>query len=449
MLPIIELFEQFGYNQNHRCIDELDNTQSSLLRGKGSHIIEVKRMRKKEMCLKVDCIENKIEFQTSYFVGIDWIVENELSVYVQPKLNKDAVEINYITMLLDAIQEPENIKHLDELVHIDFHKPSIQINQSQDILSPFLIAQYLQLLKLIVRKGLKKSYYTVTENLNAKVKGKILIGANIKRNTVIGRHTHTVCQYQEFGVNCDENKILKKAYQFSRNVIQQYKLAFDIQPLTELITYINPAFEQVTENIDTNKVKYYKPNPLYKEYKQAIKLAMLILKRFSYNITKAENKQVSTPPFWIDMSKLFELYTFNKLRKIFPHPGEVMYHISAVQNQELDFLIKSNDGKYIFVVDTKYKPQYENGIVKVEDIRQVSGYARIKSVYKKLGYNDYNHLLKCLIIYSHQACDERISKECFDIWPDNDAKKIRPEKGYAEFYKLGIKLPEMQTKQAQ
>jgi 5-methylcytosine-specific restriction enzyme subunit McrC len=448
MLPIIELFEQFGYNQSYRCIDKIDDDQSSLLRLKGSHIRTVKRMRKDEMCLKIDCNEHKIEFQTSYFVGVDWIVENQLSVYVQPKLNKDTAEINYIKMLLDAIQEPENIKHLDELVYIDFHKPAIQINQSQDILSPFLIAQYLQLLKLIVRKGLKKSYYTVTENMNAKVKGKILIGANIKQNTVIGRHTHTICQYQEFGVNCDENKILKRAYQLSRNVIQQYKSVIDIQPVTELINYIHPAFEQVTENIDINKVKQYKPNPIYKEYQQAIKLAILILKRFSYNITKTEDNQVNTPPFWIDMSKLFELYTFSKLRKVFPHSGEVMYHIGAVQNQELDFLIKSNDEKYIFVVDTKYKPQYENGMVKVEDIRQVSGYARIKSVYKKLGYNDYNHLLKCLIIYSHQICDDHLTKDHFDLGSENDIKQLREEKGYAEFYKLGIKLPEMQTKQA-
>jgi len=446
MLPIIELFEQFGYNQSYRCIDKINDDQSSLLRLKGSHIRTVKRMRKNEMCLKVDCKENKIEFQTSYFVGVDWIVENALSVYVQPKLNKDAAEINYIKMLLDAIQEPENIKHLDELVYIDFHKPTIQINQSQDILSPFLIAQYLQLLKLIVRKGLKKSYYTVTENLNAKVKGKILVSANVKQNTVIGRNTHTVCQYQEFGVNCDENKILKKAYQLSKNVIEQYQATIDTQSLKVLINYIRPAFEQVTCDIDLNRVKHYKPNPLFKEYEQAIKLALLLLKRFSYNITKTEDKQVNTPPFWIDMSKLFELYTFSKLRKVFPHSGEVMYHVGAVQNQELDFLIKSNDGKYIFVVDTKYKPQYENGMVKVEDIRQVSGYARIKSVYNQLGYSKYNQLLKCLVIYSHQYCDDNLTKDHFDLGSENDIKKMREEKGYAEFYKLGVKLPEMLAK---
>lgn len=429
---MIALYEQFGYKVSDRCVDIHDD-YIPLLIARGSHQMSVSRKQQEEWCYKMDCVENKFHFQTSYFVGVDWIIENQLSVYVQPKLNKDASDINYMKMLLVALQEPENIKHLDDLVHIDFHRPSIIINQSQDILSPFLIAQFLQIVKQIVRKGLKKSYYTVAENLNAKVKGKILIGANIKRNTVIGRHTHTVCQYQEFGVNCEENKIMKKAYQFSRNVIQQYKTAFDIQPVLDLINFIHPAFEHVTDDIEINRMKNFKPNPLYKEYQQAIKLALLILKRYSYNITKTEEKQINTPPFWIDMSKLFELYAYKKLREVFPGFGEVKYHINAVQNQELDFLIKSTDGKYIYVVDTKYKPKYENHMVSVDDIRQLSGYARIKSVYNRLGYKEYNQLLKCLVIYSHQYCDDNLTKEHFDLGSESDIKKLREEKGYVEF----------------
>jgi len=439
---MIVLYEQFGYKECDRYVNVHDD-YIPLLIAKGSHEKYVLRKQQEECCYKMECVENKFHFQTSYFVGVDWIIENQLSVYVQPKLNNNASDINYMKMLLVALQEPENIKHLDDLVYIDFYKPPISINQSQDILSPFLIAQYLQIVKQIVRKGLKKSYYTVTENLNAKIKGKILIGATINRNTVIGRHTHTVCQYQEFGVNCEENKILKKAYQFSRNIIQQYKTAFDILPLTELINYIHPAFEHVTDDIEINRIKNFKPNPLFKEYQQAIKLALLILKRFSYNISKTEEKQIKTPPFWIDMSKLFELYVFKKLREVFPRIGEVRYHLGAVQNQELDFLIKSSDGKYIYVVDTKYKPNYENHMVNVDDIRQLSGYARINSVYKNLGYNEYTQLLKCLVIYSHQNCDNDLIKDHFKLGSESDIKKLRAEKGYAEFYKLGISLPEI------
>jgi 5-methylcytosine-specific restriction enzyme subunit McrC len=301
---MIQLFEQFGFNEDNRCIDLHDN-YVSILKLKGSHIKNVPRKNQEEFCYKIDCFENMIHFQTSYFVGIDWIVENQLPIYIQPKQNKESVEVNYMQMLLEALQESENLQYLDDLLYIDFHKPYINITQQQDILSPFLIAQFLQILKRIVQKGWKKSYCTVTENFNARVKGKILVGKNIKENIIKGKQTYTVCQYQEFGVNCDENKILKKAYQFSRRVIQQYKVGFDTQPLLQLINYIHPAFEKISDDIDVRKIKTFKSNPLFKEYDQAIKLALLILKRFSYNITKAEQKKIATPPFWIDMSKLF------------------------------------------------------------------------------------------------------------------------------------------------
>jgi len=442
---MIYLFEQYGYKRtgfykglSSEQLDKLAHIKDS---GCIKHVI---RKDKKEICFCIDFDKKQGEyhFQTSYFVGVDWVdISKDLKIYIQPKQDKDPIEINYIGMLLEALQEPENLKHLDDLVHIDFQKPYIPITQKQDLLSPFLIAQFLQILKRIVRKGLKKSYYTVTENLNARVKGKILVGRNIKENLVKGRQIYTICQYQEFGVNCDENKILKKAYQFSRRIIQQYEKGINNQPLLQLINYIHPAFEAVSDEIDIRKIKTFKSNPLFKEYDQAIKLALLILKRFSYNITKTEQQQIMTPPFWIDMSKLFELYVYKKLRYIFSS-DEVKYHMKA-KYQELDFVLKSHRNKMLFVVDTKYKPRYHDHNISIEDIRQVSGYARLERVYKELSISDYRQNINCLILYSHQECDELLGFEHFDYDEKNDVKKIRKEKGYVNFYKLGIKLPEM------
>lgn len=440
---MIELFEQYGYLEKDRRVEVHDDF-IPILQSKGSHKKCVRRKGNDDFCYVLECLGNSFHFQTSYFAGIDWIVENQLPIYIQPKQNKESLEINYIGMLLEALQEPENFNHLDDLVYIDFHKPYIPITQNQDILSPFLIAQFLQVIQKIARKGLKKSYYTVTTNLNARVKGKILVGRNIKENLVKGRHVQTICQYQEFGINCDENKILKRAYQFSRRFIQSYKSGFDPQPLLQLINYIHPAFENVSEDIDIQRIKTFKSNPLFKEYDQAIKLALLILKRYSYNITKTEQQQIMTPPFWIDMSKLFELYVYKKLRTVFSS-NEIKYHYKA-KYQELDFLVRSKDDSYIFVVDTKYKPRYHNHNVTIEDVRQVSGYARLEKVYQELNISNLNEILKCLIIYSNQECDKEIEIEHFVYNEENNEKKIRKEKGYVNFYKLGIRLPERDTK---
>ena len=58
-------------------------------------------------------------------------------------------------------------------VTIYFNKPSIKVSQQQDLLSIFLITEYLNILSLIVKKGLKKSFYIVNENLHNKSKGRI------------------------------------------------------------------------------------------------------------------------------------------------------------------------------------------------------------------------------------------------------------------------------------
>jgi len=442
---MIYLYEQYGFLKEDRCLPTLDDNSRNKLCKDKEYKLTFERNNENQLCCNIYFDEKKknFHFQTSYFVGIDWIDENSrLSVYVQPKLNKEEVEINYLKILLDSLQEPENFKYLTDLVHIDFRKPYIPITQKQDLLSPFLIAQFLQMVKRIVQKGLKKSYYTVTANLNARIRGKIIIDKNIKQNTARGKLTNTTCQYQEFGVNCDDNKILKKAIRFSYKVIQQYGSvnAININELLCIFNYISPPFESISDDLDNKYTKLFKTNPLFKEYDQAIKLAQLILKRYSYNIAQTEQEQVMTPPFWIDMSKLFELYVFKQLKAIFSNG--VKYHFKA-KRQELDFVLKSEDQNFLFVIDTKYKPKYEDHSISIEDIRQISGYARLEKVYEELNITDLNQNIKCLIIYSHQDCDEILRLEHFELNEKKGIKNMKEQSGYVNLYKLGIKLPEV------
>jgi 5-methylcytosine-specific restriction enzyme subunit McrC len=333
-------------------------------------------------------------------------------------------------MLFEAMQEPQNFEHLDGLCEIYFDKPQIAITQQQDILTPILIVQYLQILKCIVQKGLKKTYYPIVRNLESKVKGKILINQTIKTNIFKNRLTKNICKYDEFGYNGEENKILKKAFLFSQRVISSYEFKNEQKNINNLLNFINPAFENISDDILVEKIKHFKPNPMYKEYEQALKLALLILKRFSYNITETENNNETklTPPYWIDMAKLFELYIFKKLRDAFPNENEVIYHKKA-HYQEIDFLINAQD--FQMVIDTKYKPRYENHNIDKEDMRQVCGYARLTNIYDTL-HKNYAETIDCLIIYSHQNCSKTFTKD--------DLKKQK-ENGYANFWKLGISLP--------
>ena len=290
------------------------------------------------------------------------------------------------------------------------------------------------MLKKIVQKGLKKSYYPVTENLNAKVKGKILVGETIRKNHFKSKMFSSYCQYNEFGINSLENKILKKALLFSVSAVQNI-VGVDKSSISNLINYVNPAFSNVESNVNVRMIKNTKSNALYNEYDVAIKLAKVILKKYGYNISNTKAKLVKTPPFWIDMSKLFELYVYAKLKERFKEYNEVTYH-KTFNYLEPDFIVNSKDGLTKMVVDAKYKPRYKDNNISTDDIRQISGYARLKKVYKFLGYDftsSINSVIDCLVIYSHQNSKRQ------DFMEENF--KLIEEPEYNKFYKIDIQLP--------
>lgn len=388
-----------------------------------------------ELCLKLSKKDNRVFATGSYFVGIDWIKEYELAVQVSPKMN-DGYEIDYVRMLNEALYEPENHEHLKDLITIHFDKPTIQVNQKQDLLSIFLITEYLNVLQNIIRKGLKKSFYIVEENLGNKVKGRILIGPNIHKNLTRGRITDNVCRYQVYDLDSPENRILKKALYFCKRQLDVYKHALDTTALEQMVRYIKPHFNQVADDVSVKTIKSFKGNPVFKEYYTAVEFAQLLLKRFSYDISIAGKHEINTPPFWIDMSKLFELYIYHHLRQIFTGKKEIQYH-PRVHYQELDYLLKPTVWPEPYVIDAKYKPRYKNSNnITIDDAREVGGYARLSSVYHMLGLDENTALpIKCLIVYPDQEQEERFT---FTKFEEPEFDKVS---GYVRFYKVGISLP--------
>ncbi len=388
---------------------------------------EIKRTNEGEVCL-----------QAGYYIGALWLVKHHKFVYIEPKMNKKQIaegspdqeeewaEIDYLKMLLSiAGLDP---KDTQDLIKIYWDEPPITIEQQKDTLTPFLMVQFLLLLKRIVRKGLKKSYYTVEENLNSRIKGKIQIGKHLKQNVFKNKLTTHICRYQEFGMNNFENRFMKKVLQFVISFKNTHPTFFarNEATISELITYCTPYFELISEEINIENLKKLTTNTFFKEYEEAIRIGKHILKRFSYNITETTQHKVSIPPFWIDMPKLFELYVYKKLQEKFGGKEEVLYHFIA-DYTELDFLL--NTPEYKMVIDAKYKPIYEDSRV-IDDIRQVSAYARLEKVYKKLGLENSNQLIDCLIIYP--SLEEN---------KDLNFNKLETIEGYAKIYKQSLSIP--------
>ena len=386
--------------------------------------------------------ENLIDdnFQTSYYIGLDWLIENELALMVKPKIE----DLDYLSMFMECFNHAKVSSEISKarnskqpIYKIDIDKKSIPLSPQDFEITPLLIIHFIKVLEKIVKRGLKKDYIRREENLSSKIKGKILFSNHLKKNVMQGRADRVYCNYQDYSVDCLENQVLKKALVFCQNYLNQNlkeKQKDTLQEINKILVFCKSFFAHVSDLRDVRTLKQFRVNKLYRDYDEALKLANLILKRFGYNIQESHQKESRIPPFWIDMALLFEMYVLAKLKD--KYKEKIAYQVSTKGN-EVDFIKKDKDEKII--IDAKYKNAYIKGGYEKEDIRQLSGYARNVKILEKLEVVDKNTVVDCLIIYPNQ--EEGV--ENFQNFKDNLLTETEPIADFTKFYKIGVKLPKL------
>lgn len=173
----------------------------------------------------------------------------------------------------------------------------------------------------------------------------------------------------------------------------------------------------------------------------------MLLRRYDYSISEASQEQHTTPPFWIDMARLYEMYVYSKLNAVYG--SQIVFQVPGHFRTAVDF-IKKDEG---IILDTKYKPHYGNsnqGII--NDIREMSGYARDTRILRALDAADDGSEIKCVIIYPEpryfkpEEGEADIVDDCLVI-NIFDGSPIIPQcskiKQFRNFYKISVKLPMM------
>ncbi len=349
--------------------------------------------------------------KTGYYIGACWLIENVETLIIEPKIEK----IDYLEMFMSCFNHEEVSIHLNKTYKIYFDEPSIELPSNIFELTPLLIVHFLQVVKSIVKKGLKKGYVNINQNITSKVKGKILQNKTTKENHRNFRFEKTFCNFQIFTIDCEENQILKKALLF----VEKYLAKNNIDKRLIQILHNNLSFfENVGSEIDINKIKHLKINSFFHEYKEGLQLALMILKRFSYSPQMTQKElDKNIPPFYINMPLLFELYALGKLKELFK-TDDIIYQFSA-NSQYPDFLNITRKA----ILDAKYKTIYQSNKYKIDDIRQLSGYARDEMINTKLENKTENVI------------------ECYIVYPSNIDYNKENMYGFTKFYKIGIKVP--------
>ena len=378
----------------------------------------------------------EVKLKSHYYIGYRWLDEkNEEYIHISPKIHKEE-QADYLKMFLVCLKDPIVSKHLDETYKIFFNEKWIEIENSKDEITPLLILQFLQIVKNISTKGLKKGYIKVTENLTSKVKGKILINQTIKQNHFKNRLDKTVCNHQIFTVNCLENQILKTALlQCSRNL-----QGINNEDISKLLKINLNSFELVNSkevfNSDFAKIKH---SPFFKEYKEALKLAQMIFKRFGFNLNSKDTdiSHIKIPPFYINMPELFERYVEVKLRERYKNSLKAGYSIgngykTSIGELRPDFIVKNEK----LIIDAKYKYWFSGNKDNrfKDDYQQLALYGRVVEIRDEIGLKDSCEEAKILFIYPKLDGKESVD----DIFEENN--------DFNNIEKLGIKIPLKEAK---
>lgn len=377
------------------------------------------------------------EFFMSYYVGADWIDKrHSKAIVVRPKISG----LDFQTMFMRCFACEKVNKDLDKLFYIRTEDKPIEIDSHDFQLEPLLIVYFMNVVKRIVKKGLKSGYVTHEERLTSKIKGKILFSQYIKHGFAQGRKDSVDCRFQEYEIDCLENRILKAALSYCRGMItrQSQALGMHFLPLVNMYNECMPAFENVSSEISIQDLSRIHLNPMFKDYREAMPLAKMIIRKQGKCVGDGDDGLQKFPPFIIDMPVLFERYVYALL--VERYDTSLIGYQEAVRGNIIDFSKKDEH----MIIDTKYIPRWDEGIIH-ENVRQLSGYARHKRIRRNfLNCQDEEFVCPCMVIYPSKEGVENIMD-----FPDRlllgngepNSDKIGVISEYQKFYKLPIKLP--------
>ena len=365
-------------------------------------------------------------YYASYVIGAQWFdKEKTMPLVVTTKYGCD--RIDFLKMFSICFNSDIEAKDFSKIYCVDLDQPRIKAPELRSVLSPLIVAHFLSIVRVIVKRGLKKDYVQREENLK-KVRGRIALLRNERTNVLKKRYDKVFCRYQEYSDDTVENRLIKKALSFSWQILKINGISESMLSLQHAVQECLSAFTNVSDEIEVWEVKAIKHNKIFKEYDDAIKLAQMILHRYDYsitNITAAEEEYC--PVFWIDMAMLYEHYVLGLLREAY---GSKIHYQVRGHTGYPDFVCYSPH----IVLDTKYIPRFNYRNIDTYIVRQLSGYSRDKWVFPTKPESN----VPCVVIYPIEGEEENpfksrpleafLSIEDHNIW---------------DFHKIAVPLPQI------
>ena len=243
----------------------------------------------------------------SHFIGAVNLPYGDSSfpLVVGPRAEFPSV-VDYGAMFAAVLAAPVDVTgmELHRLFGCDPDQPPIAANHLPQ-LTLLEVTAFLAMTARFVQRHLRQGFIRVRENLVGRVRGRILIGAQVRENVVRARSDKMACEFQRFNLDTLENRLLKAALEVSsRYVSGTPGVAPELQ---RWVHVIRSALASVPD---------YQPHPrdwlqnrnkgLMAAYATPLALARLVLTRLHLRPTGDTAETRRTLPFFLDANRLFE-----------------------------------------------------------------------------------------------------------------------------------------------
>lgn len=252
-----------------------------------------------------------------------------------------------------------------------------------------LAISYIRNCYKVCAKTLKRDIVIKTENLHSKLKGKIDFPRHLHNNVMRGREDYIYCKHNVFSQDVILNKGIRAALNKAYSILNQNGMLSrgELKNIRLMYSYCNNALRNINHqrfNVkDFNRIKL---NGFDSVYRPIIEAAKKILKDSPMRESKAGESKIPVSPYYINMEKLFELYTRTVIKELIKlnnlsntirltqYVGDPKYGLTTSDNEDC-YLMKHyitdlafqkydvEDGKWKYncVLDAKY--QYSNNAV--------------------------------------------------------------------------------------
>jgi len=241
------------------------------------------------------------------------------------------------------------------------------LKSSKMPLLEIFISMFLEELAKLVQKGIKSDYIAKEENIKF-LKGKLLMGGQIKHNTI--HKERFFVQYEEFSADRVENRLIKTTLAY---LYEKSKSNKNQQRIREFLFVFDEIEISHTIKTDFSKVKL---NRQMKDYEQLLLWCKTFLLENSFSPYRGHDVAFA---LLFDMNLLFESYVGHYLRKkgfdvSVQDRGKYLVESHNKFALRPDIVIRGNDK--IIIADTKWKIIKDEKDISQADMYQLFAYGK-------------------------------------------------------------------------